>query len=215
MFRNVAAIALDGVAPFELGVLCEAFGVDRSDQGLPRVDFAVCGVEPGPVQTSMGFTVVVEEGLGRLAEADLIGVPATPHDGEYPEAVLAELKAAVDRGARVLSVCTGAFVLAAAGLLDGRRYRCVLAHLAERVRRRGGDDDRPTDGRAAPSRGWSGPVRRGADPAGGGADAVRCPRLHGRAPARGHDGRVAGQAREHVAADLRPQVSGRDGHNAV
>ncbi|HEU0214826.1 MAG TPA: helix-turn-helix domain-containing protein [Jiangellaceae bacterium] len=121
MLRNVAVIALDGVAPFELGVLCEAFGVDRSDQGLPHLDFAVCGVKPGPVQTAMGFTVVVEEGLERLAEADLIGVPAMPHDGEYPEAVLAELRAAVDRGARVLSVCTGAFVLGAAGLLDGRK----------------------------------------------------------------------------------------------
>jgi transcriptional regulator GlxA family with amidase domain len=121
MLRNVAAIALDGVAPFELGVLCESFGVDRSDQGLPRLDFAVCGVTPGRVETSMGFAMVVDHGLDRLTEADLIGVPAMPRDGEYPEAMLDALRAAVDRGARVMSVCSGAFVLAAAGLLDGRR----------------------------------------------------------------------------------------------
>src|ERR687892_496612 len=86
MLRNVAAIALDGVAPFELGVLCESFGVDRSDQGLPVLDFAVCGVEPGPVATSMGFAIHVENGLERLEEADLVAVPAMPRNGVYPEA---------------------------------------------------------------------------------------------------------------------------------
>jgi transcriptional regulator GlxA family with amidase domain len=120
MLKNVAAVVLDGVAPFELGVLCEAFGIDRSDQGLPVLDFAVCGVEPGEVLTSMGFGVTVEHGLDRMTEADLVAVPAMPRGDVYPERMLDALRASADRGARVMSVCTGAFVLGAAGLLDGR-----------------------------------------------------------------------------------------------
>lgn len=135
MLRNVAAVALDGVAPFELGVLCESFGIDRSDQGLPGFDFAVCGLRPGAVPTSTGFQILVEHGLERLAEADLIGIPAMPRGNVYPDELLQALRDAVDRGARVLSVCSGAFVLAAAGLLDGRRcttHWCYADELAAR-----------------------------------------------------------------------------------
>ncbi|TDE14956.1 helix-turn-helix domain-containing protein [Jiangella asiatica] len=121
MLRNVAAVVLDGVAPFELGVLCEAFGIDRSDQGLPVMDFDLAGVNPGPVKTSLGFELIVEHGLERLESADLIGIPAMPRNNVFPADLLEALRAAVDRGARVLSVCSGAFVLGAAGLLDGRR----------------------------------------------------------------------------------------------
>jgi len=117
---------LDGVEPFELGVVCEVFGTDRSDDGLPVYDFAVVAGEDGPLRTSQGITLSTPHGLGRLATADLIAIPALdgPRDAstsQPPAPLLEELRRAVGRGARVLSVCTGAFVLGAAGLLDGRR----------------------------------------------------------------------------------------------
>jgi len=121
MLRNIAVPVLPHLSPFELGVLCEVFGIDRTGQGVPAFEFAVCAERPGeplPVQT--GFTLVAEHGFDRLAEADLIAVPAV-EEGPYPEALLQALRDAVARGARVMSVCSGAFVLAAAGVLDGRR----------------------------------------------------------------------------------------------
>lgn len=120
MLSNVAALVHDGVAPFELGVLCEAFGLDRRDDGVPLVDFAVCGLRPGRVATDQGFGLHVEHGLGRLEEADLVAVPAMGRDHDVPGPLLEAIRRAHDRGARVLSVCSGAFVLGAAGLLDGR-----------------------------------------------------------------------------------------------
>ena len=128
MLHNVAVPVLPDLSPFELGVLCEVFGIDRTDMGVPAFDFAVCAERPGePIPIRTGFSLTAEHGFDRLAEADLIAVPAID-EGPYPEALLQGLRDALARGARVMSVCSGAFVLAAAGVLDGRRATTHWAH---------------------------------------------------------------------------------------
>jgi transcriptional regulator GlxA family with amidase domain len=139
MLRNVAVVVLNDFAPFEFGVICEVFGIDRSEEGLPVYDFAVVAGEPGPVSSRNDFTIQPRYGLERLAEADLIAVPAIGESRlvrrQYPEPLLAELRGAVDRGARLLSVCSGAFILGEAGLLDGRRCTTHWRHAADLARR--------------------------------------------------------------------------------
>ncbi len=124
MLRRVAVAVLDGFSPFELGVACEVFGTDRTDEGLPGYDFAVVAGEPGPLRSDVGFVLQTDAGLDRLKQADLVIVPAPSDErcasADWPEPLLAALRDVVARGGRVLSVCTGAFVLGAAGLLDGR-----------------------------------------------------------------------------------------------
>ncbi|MCM3263033.1 MULTISPECIES: helix-turn-helix domain-containing protein [Streptomyces] len=138
MLRNVAAVVLDGVRPFELGVVCEVFGVDRSDDGLPVYDFAVVSAEGPSLGTHAGgLSMATPYGLDRLETADLIAVPAGEEFTRrtYPPELLEALRRAVERGTRVLSVCSGVFVLGAAGLLDGRRCAVHWHHAAELARR--------------------------------------------------------------------------------
>jgi len=75
MLRNVAVVVVNDFLPFEFGTICEVFGVDRSDDGLPSYDFAVVAGEPPPLR-ALDFTIHPSCGLERLAEADLIALPA-------------------------------------------------------------------------------------------------------------------------------------------
>src|SRR3954454_20126146 len=87
VIRRVAVVALPGVAPFELGVLCEIFGLDRSADGIPGYEFSVCTADGRAVRSSVGFEIVPHSDLGPLAEADLIGIPARPLGDKAPSEV--------------------------------------------------------------------------------------------------------------------------------
>lgn len=119
--RSVAVVVDHGVSPFEMAVACEVFGIDRSDSGVPAVDFRVCSPEPGPVRAETGFDVVAPHRLDALRDADLVVVPACGCAGVPGDALTAALHDVVARGGRVASLCSGAFLLARAGLLAGRR----------------------------------------------------------------------------------------------
>jgi transcriptional regulator GlxA family with amidase domain len=125
MLTNVAVLALPQVAVFELGVLCEVFGIDRTADGFPGYDFAVCGTKGAPVLTQAGFTLMPSHDLSRLEEADLVAVPPYDTSTEPPAEALDALRRAAARGAYVMSVCSGAYALGAAGLLDDR---CCTTH---------------------------------------------------------------------------------------
>lgn len=121
--KTVAVIVQDGFAPFEFGVACEAFGLDRTDDGIPNFDFRVVTPEPGVVQSKLGFSLNVDDDLSFAYEADLVVVSPTPREwwGRTDPRVLDVVRHAADRGAWLLSVCSGSFILAAAGVLDGRK----------------------------------------------------------------------------------------------
>jgi AraC family transcriptional activator FtrA len=132
---NVVAIALDQIAPFELGVVCEVFGTDRVADGFPAYTFDLVTADGKPVRTRSGYYVTPTGDLELADRADLIAIPAHPLDTDIPEPVLEALRAAHARGAWLLSVCSGAFVLGEAGLLDGRRCTTHWKHADELARR--------------------------------------------------------------------------------
>ena len=138
----VVVLGYEGMSPFELGVATEVFALPRPEL---EVDwwyaFALCAERPGPLGAVGGLRIEVPHGLEALARADTIIVPGSADvHADPPLAVLDALRAAHARGARLVSICSGAFVLAATGLLDGLtaathwRYAALLRSRFPRVR---------------------------------------------------------------------------------
>lgn len=131
-------VTLIGKAPamFELAVPCEVFGLDRRDLVDPWYTHRVAAAAPGPLLSPEGLRLDTPYGLEQLELADTVVVPAWQYHTDPPsEDLLEGLRAAHRRGARMVSVCSGAFVLAAAGLLDGKRATTHWMHAASLARR--------------------------------------------------------------------------------
>lgn len=132
----VAALAYDGLCTFEFGCVVELFSLDRPELGVPWYRFGICSAERGPLRAAGGFTLSVPHTLRLLDRADIIVIPGwRDADEPPPPVVVRKLQKAHARGARLCSICSGVFVLAATGLLDGKAATTHWRY-AEKLRQR-------------------------------------------------------------------------------
>ncbi|GAA2408419.1 transcriptional regulator FtrA [Actinomadura vinacea] len=133
---TVAVLAYEGMSPFETGIVTEVFGLPRPELDVPWYHLTVCAERPGPVRIIGGAAVHSEHGLEEFAAAQTVIVPGVSDvRGECSPELIAALRLAHDQGARIVSICSGAFALAAAGLLDHRPATTHWQH-ADLLRRR-------------------------------------------------------------------------------
>lgn len=131
--RSVAVLAYDGLCTFEFGQVVEVFGLPRPEMGADWYRFQVCAERPGPLRAIGGFRVEADGGLAELGAAATIVIPGWRGiEAPVPDDLLDTLRAAHAGGSRLVSVCSGAVVLAATGLLDGQRATTHW-HYAERL----------------------------------------------------------------------------------
>ncbi len=119
---TVVALAYDGLCTFEFGCTYEIFGLPRPELDRPWYRFAVCAAEPGPLRAAGALAVQAPCDPDLIEQADTVIVPGwRSPDAPAPRALLEALARVPERGGRLVSICSGVFVLAAAGVLDGRR----------------------------------------------------------------------------------------------
>jgi AraC family transcriptional activator FtrA len=134
--RRVAAMILEPMAAFEYAVAAEVFGLDRTDDGVPAFEFLTAGRRAGePVAMNTGGAVVPTHSWDDAIDCDLLVLPAGKIHDEYPTELLDAIREAHARGATILSICSGAFLLAATGLLDGKQATTHWRYVADFVRR--------------------------------------------------------------------------------
>ena len=135
--HRIAIPITPGLPMFELAIPCEVFEPGRQDFPVPWwYELQLCAVQDGPVRTAEGLLFESSLGLDELSKADTVIIPGcADRQDDAPEALLQALRTAYDRGARIASICTGAFILAAAGLLDGRTVTTHWMHAGELTRR--------------------------------------------------------------------------------
>src|SRR5262245_28553660 len=134
--HRVVALAYDGLCTFEFGCTVELFALNRPELGVRWYDFDVCSTERGALRAAGGIEIRVPNSLALLDKADTIVIPGWRNADEAPPPLLLKkIRAAYQRGARLCTICSGVFVLAAAGVLEGKTVTTHWRYLEKLGRR--------------------------------------------------------------------------------